>query len=155
LKLDGGYDAQADGIMVQVGARFLDGFSDDELAALVAHELSHNILHHRERLEAKGVDFGMLAGFGGNVKYFRQTETEADLLSVYLLANAGYDVQPAPPFWTKFGKATDMGFLRDRTHPGWKDRAATVESEAAQVAATPARPILPALLTARDKPLDG
>ena len=155
LKLDGGLDAQADGTMVQIGARFLEDYPDDELAALVAHELSHNILHHRDRLEAKGVNFGMLAGFGGNVKYFRQTETEADLLSVYLLANAGYDVRAAARFWGKFGKRTDAGFLAERTHPGWKDRRATVEHEAALIEANPTRPIIPPLVATRDKPLDG
>lgn len=155
LKLDNSFEAQADGVMVQIGSRFLDDYDADQVAALVAHELAHNILHHRERLEAKGVSFGMLAGFGRNVKYFRQTETEADLLSVYLLANAGYDPQVAVRFWERFGKASDMGFLADRTHPGWKDRLATVRQEAEAIARNPERPLIPPILAARDKPLDG
>src|SRR3546814_10543788 len=61
------------------------------VAAPIAHELAHNILRHRERLEAKGVNYGLLSGIGRNVGYFRQTELEADILSVSLLANANYD----------------------------------------------------------------
>src|SRR3546814_7590243 len=61
------------------------------VAAPIAHELAHNILRQRERLEAKGVNYGLLSGIGRNVGYFRQTELEADILSVSLPANAHYD----------------------------------------------------------------
>lgn len=153
LAIGPGYDAQADGEMVQVGSRFLEEFSEDEVAAVVAHELSHNILHHRERLEARGVAFGMLAGLGRNVGYFRQAELEADILSVSLLANAGYDPAAATRFWRDFGPKHAGGILRSRSHPAWRDRIATIERAIAELGST--RPARPAVLAGRERPLDG
>lgn len=155
LELGGGYTASADGTMVQIGSGFLDAYSEEQFAAAVAHEFSHNILHHRDRLEARGVDFGLLAGFGGNVKYFRQTEIQADLLSVYLLANADYPARAAVDFWRRFGPSKAGGILRSRSHPAWRDRVATLEAEVAKIEPLSARPLVPALIAERGKPLDG
>jgi len=145
----------ADGTMVQIASGILERFPDDQVAAAVAHEFAHNILHHRERLEARHVNFGMLSGFGGSVKYFRQTEIEADLLSVYLLANAGYPVDAPVAFWRRFGPSADGGILLSRSHPAWRDRLATLEAEVARVSTLSARPIIPAMLAKRDQPLSG
>jgi len=155
LELDGGFGASADGTMVQIGSGFLDDYPDDQLAAVIAHEFAHNILRHRDRLEARGVDYGLLAGFGANVKYFRQTEVQADLLSAYLLANAGYPVRASVAFWQHFGPSKAGGILRSRSHPAWRDRVATLEAEAAKIDALPTRPLVPALIADRNKPLDG
>ncbi len=155
LELDGGFGASADGAMVQIGSGFLDDYLDDQLAAVIAHEFSHNILHHRDRLEARGVDYGILSGFGANVKYFRQTEVQADLLSVYLLGNAGYPMRASIDFWKHFGPSKAGGILRSRSHPAWRDRVATLEAEVAKAEAVSARPVIPALIAERSKPLDG
>ncbi len=149
------YVARADGEMVQIGVRNLEEYGDDDIAVTVAHELAHNILRHRDRLTAKGVDFGVLSGLGANVKYFRQTEIEADILSVSLLANAGYDPAIAVDFWRRVGPARASGWLRSRSHPDWRDRMATIEREAARIAAIKTRPVVPELLEVRNKPLDG
>ncbi len=155
LELDGGFGASADGTMVQIGSGFLDDYPDDQLAAVLAHEFAHNILHHRDRLAARGVDYGLLSGFGANVKYFRQTEVQADLLSVYLLSNAGYPPRASVAFWKHFGPSKAGGILRSRSHPAWRDRVATLEAEAARVETFSARPVMSPLLADRDKPLDG
>lgn len=155
LELDGGFGASADGAMVQIGSGFLDDYPDDQLAAVIAHEFAHNILRHRERLEARGVDYGLLAGFGANVKYFRQTEVQADLLSAYLLANAKYPVRASVAFWQHFGPSKAGGILRSRSHPAWRDRVATLEAEATKIDALSTRPLVPALIADRNKPLDG
>lgn len=155
LELDGGFGASADGAMVQIGSGFLDDYPEDQLAAVIAHEFAHNILHHRDRLEARGVDYGLLAGFGANVKYFRQTEVQADLLSAYLLANAKYPVRASVAFWQHFGPSKAGGILRSRSHPAWRDRVATLEAEAAKIDALSTRPLVPALIADRNKPLDG
>ncbi|MDG2535757.1 M48 family metallopeptidase [Sphingomonas sp. HITSZ_GF] len=155
LELNDGFSASADGAMVQIGSGFLDDYPDDQLAAVIAHEFAHNILHHRDRLEARGVDYGLLSGFGANVKYFRQTEIQADLLSVYLLANADYPARASVAFWKHFGPSKAGGILRSRSHPAWRDRVATLEAEAAKVETLSARPAVPGLIADRDKPLDG
>jgi hypothetical protein len=153
LAIQSGFEAQADGEIVQVSSRFLEVYPEDQVAAAVAHELSHNILRHRERLEARGVSFGMLSGLGANVRYFRQTELEADILSVALLANAGYDPQAALRFWRDFGPKHAGGILRSRSHPAWRDRIATIEHAIAALGTE--RPVHPAILGNRERPLDG
>src|SRR3546814_5297547 len=73
--------AQADGELVQIGSRFLADYPQ-WVAAPIAHELAHNILRHRERLEAKGVNYGLLSGIGRNVGYFRSEEHTSELQSL-------------------------------------------------------------------------
>lgn len=146
------YVANADGRMVQISSRFFEDYPADLVAAVVAHELAHNILHHRERLEERGVAYGMLSGFGRNVRYFRQTELEADRLSVSLLANAGYDPAVAIQFWQKFGPGQG-GILRSRSHPAWRDRVNAIRHAIDTMG--PERPHRPALLQARTQSLDG
>lgn len=155
MKIGPVWSASADGTMVQIGSRFVEEYPEDQLAAVMAHELSHNILRHRERLEARGVTFGMLSSFGGSVKYFRQTELQADLLSVYLLANANYPLSALLVFWKKFGPSKAGGILRGRSHPAWRDRLATVEAEIAKVETLSVHPVVPAMLADRGEPLDG
>jgi hypothetical protein len=74
--------------------------SEDQLAALIAHELSHHLCAHFEQLilTKEGVfelqDTGMFARVSlsdeeRNARW--EHEFEADTFSVFLLANAGYD----------------------------------------------------------------
>lgn len=147
------FEAQADGEMVQLSSRFLYDYPEDQVAAAMAHELAHNILHHRERLEDRGVSYGLLAGLGRNVRYFRQTEIEADILSVSLLANAGYDPNAAVRFWNDFGPKHAGGILLSRSHPAWRDRLATIERAVVELGT--ALPSQPAVLKTRGSPLDG
>lgn len=155
LELADDFGASADGSMVQISSKLLDTYHGDRAAAAVAHEFSHNILHHRVRLEARGVTFGMLSGFGGSVKYFRQTELQADILSIYLLANAGYDPKVAPDFWRDFGPKHAGSIFNSRSHPHWRDRITTLEAEIARINADPQRPHVSKLIAERDEPLDG
>lgn len=143
--------AVADGRMVLVNyglAQFAT--NDDELAAAVAHELAHNILRHRDRLDAVGVDRGLARQFGRNARLFRQTEVEADRLSVWLLAGAGYDPAAGARFWTRFGQRKGRPLLQAGTHPRWRDRVASLDAEAAAIAAARAagRPLHPPLIDA-------
>lgn len=144
--------AQADGEIVQIGSRFFADYPE-WVAAPIAHELAHNILRHRERLDAKGVNYGLLSGIGSNARYFRQTEIEADILSVSLLANAGFDPKIAVLFWRTFGPAHSASILRSRSHPAWKERVAIIERAIAELGSE--RPHRPAILAARNRLLDG
>ncbi len=155
MRIANDWDASADGAMVQIGSRFVEEYPEDQVAAVMAHEFAHNVLRHREKLEARGVSFGMLSGFGKNVKYFRQTELQADLLSVYFLANANYPLRATVDFWRRFGPSKAGGILRSRSHPAWRDRIATMEAEIAKVETLSVRPVAPAMLASRTEPLDG
>lgn len=122
-------DAGADGERVRVTAGLL-AFTpdDDELAAVLAHEMAHNLLGHRERLNAVRK---------GKTKATYATEVEADRLSVWLMANAGYDTQAALTFAERFGRKYGLGIFSAGTHPRWKKRVATMRAEIALIAAMP------------------
>jgi len=153
ILLGSGLDAGADGALVQIGERFFENYDDPEIAVIVAHELAHNILRHRVRLDAAKVSRGMLAEFGRNGRLIRQTEDDADRLGIYLLANAGYDPMAAPAFWRSKGGDIDGGLFRSRTHASSKARADALEALAKQIAEIPKRPIIPDILGTCNVPL--
>ena len=123
-------NAKADGRYVQVTtalAEYANG--DAELAAVLAHELAHNILRHRARLDAAGISRGLLEQFGRNARLTRRTEIEADHLSIYLLDRAGYDPGAAARFWARYGRQHSGGIFAAATHPRWQQRVAALEEE--------------------------
>jgi beta-barrel assembly-enhancing protease len=125
-----GKDAGADGHMVSISLPLARYAADDtEFAAIVAHELSHNILGHRARLDT--------AKLGKNRKAVLATEIEADRLSVWLMANAGYDPQAAVRFAQRCRKDSCLGLFTDGMHPGWKQRAEIMSAEIAALDAAP------------------
>lgn len=129
----GRMNAQADGIYVQVTtalAQYASG--EGELAAVLAHEFAHNVLGHRVRLNQAGVRRGLLANFGMNARRIRETEVEADRLSVWLMARAGYDPAAASRFWGRFGRR-GLNFLGSPTHPNWRLRVQSFEAEIAKL----------------------
>ena len=142
-------EGAADGRLVVVSGGLVQfAANDDELAAAVAHELAHNILRHRARLDAAGVDRGLGKQFGRNARLFRQTEVEADRLSAWLLAGAGYDPHAAIRFWTRFGQRAGRPLFQAGTHPRWRDRVASIEVEVRAIDAARAagRPLEPPLI---------
>lgn len=154
MKISGDFDARATGQLVQVSSKFLEDVEAELLPAMIAHELSHNILRHRERLNAVGADFGFASGFGRNVGLFRQTEIEADILAVHLLARAGYSPQLAVRFWSEVGPRLIAGRIRRRSHPPTSQRVAIAQAEAAKFARGTLPPP-PAFLAERGQPIAG
>lgn len=123
-----GPQAAANGKLVRVTLRLAASVvADDELAAVVAHELAHNILRHPSELAGQR-----------SVARVRATELDADRLSVWLLADAGYDPRAAIRFWERHEKP----LIRAATHPPRRERiaaiAAQIEAMAAARAADPA-----------------
>jgi beta-barrel assembly-enhancing protease len=122
-------DAGADGVRVRVTTGLmLFASNDDELAAAVAHELAHIVLGHRDRL---------VAVKRGKTKAIYETEVEADRLSVWLMANAGYDTAAALRFAERYGRQTGLGIFSAGTHPRWQKRVETMQAEIALIAQTP------------------
>jgi hypothetical protein len=116
-------DAGADGRMISITTALVDYTrNDDELAVVIGHEMAHNALRHRLRLEEAGVARGLLSHFGRNATAIRATEKEADRVGLYMMARAGFDVAAAPAFWRRFGRATDLGIFSDPTHPRGRER---------------------------------
>jgi len=125
-------DAGADGQYVRIHGGMLAFVADDtELAIVIAHELSHNILKHRVRLDAAGVGRGLFAGIGRGGAALRASEVEADVLAVRLLATAGYDVTRIVAFWQRL--RARMGGLTGPSHPGWRTRIAAVATAVSEL----------------------
>jgi hypothetical protein len=115
-----GTKAVADGARVVIGIDFpAFTYAEPEFAALVAHELAHNVLGHDAWL-----DRNRRTG-----KHVRRTEREADRLMPWLLANAGYDPAAAARFWRQWGTKHDAGILIIRNHDGWDEREEFVSAE--------------------------
>ncbi|SEJ31404.1 Peptidase family M48 [Sphingomonas sp. OV641] len=144
--------AQSDGKVIQIGVRFFERYRDEETAVIVAHELAHVILKHRVRLEAAGVQGGLLGELGRNAQLGQAVELEADALGVVLLHNAGYDPASAARFWREHGGDIDGGLFRSRTHPATRRRIAAIEAAAAAIPKGE-QPYVPPILAQRDAPL--
>ena len=157
LRPSDAYGASADGDIVGITVPMLAFMvDDDELAAILAHELSHNLLEHRRRLNEAGVQRGLMQQLGRNARLTLATEIEADRLSIWLMANAGYDPRGAIRFWTRYGKQRGKGIFSAPTHYRWKKRVGLFEEEIGklQAAAQEPRGWNPPLLAAPLSSLD-
>jgi beta-barrel assembly-enhancing protease len=129
-------DASANGVYVQLTAGMaMFAADDDGLALVIAHEMAHNIWHHRARLKAEG----------RTTAHIRATEEDADYAALYLMARAGYAIDGAPGFWARDGKANGFGIFADGTHPSTKQRVALATATIAEIRAKQAagQPLVP------------
>ncbi len=114
---------------------------------MIGHELSHNILGHRDlpgRHAHAVVDCSR--AWESNGARLRDTERQADYFGVYLLAWAGYDPHAAATFWHRMAESDPLGALvSDGTHPGNGTRVRLLVRAAAEIDAerAAARPIVP------------
>lgn len=118
---NGKLDAGANGSIVRVTSAMM-GYvaNDDELAAVAAHEMAHNLLAHRDKLS--GIK-------RRKMQAVLATEIEADRLSVWLMTNAGYDPKAALRFWERYGRQYGLGIFTEGTHLRWKKRVAIMQGE--------------------------
>src|SRR2546428_240520 len=139
--------------------------TDDELAAVMGHEISHALREHgRERASqqvATGVGASLagavaevflpgsgqvgtgLAGVAGQVPYVlpysRIHETEADRMGVELAARAGYDPRAAIALWPKTASKTTLFNCLSRLYTA---SAGAVSFEGAPLLRQPAHKIV-------------
>jgi len=128
--------------------------TDDEVAMVMGHEMTHALREHGRSQIGKQVAtqgtiallaglFGwsnasrQAAGVGGrllSLKYSRDDETEADLIGLELAARAGYDPRSALSLWRKMEAASrgaPPAFLSD--HPSNPDRLRTIAANIPRV----------------------
>jgi predicted Zn-dependent protease len=129
--------------------------SDDEIAAVMGHEIAHALREHaRERISQQmatsavigvgaavlgvgqaGADLGSLvAQVTLTLPNSRTHEIEADRIGVELAARAGFDPRGAVSVWQKMARAGDGGppqFLS--THPSPENRIKDLEVYAQRV----------------------
>ena len=151
---DNNSTAHADGRVIQISYALAAQLSDDALATVFAHELAHIALESRRRLREAGVPNGFAREFGTHRRLARRAEIEADLLSVHLLANAGYDPQIAPRFWdAEAALVLGSDLFSSRVYPSHRNRARLMREEiAVHLAAAPLPSSAPHLLAERDRP---
>ena len=130
--------------------------TDDELAAVIGHEMAHALREHsRERISREmgtqmavgiaGALFGigelgqnlgnMVANVTLNLPNSRLHETESDRIGVELAARAGYNPRAAVNLWQKMAKVSNNGGPPKwlSTHPSHEDRINDLETYAAKV----------------------
>ena len=129
--------------------------TDDELAAVIGHEIAHALLQHgRARMSEavlKNVGVNLAALYFGlgdlgasalaqaaqlaiSLPYSRGHEIDADLVGLELAARAGFDPRAAVSLWRKMaaaGGAQPPQFLS--THPGHGDRIRQIEANLPKV----------------------
>ncbi len=143
-------NAHADGRNVVVNAGMMHFVqNDDELAAVVGHELAHNLMRHPQAqtnnalmgaLAGAMID-GMAAGRGGNTNgdfarsganmavlgYSSDFEREADYVGAYITARAGYNVHRATDFWRRMSVSIPDGENGGITHPSNPERVVALQ----------------------------
>ena len=138
--------------------------SDDEVAAIMGHEVAHALREHaRERMgktAATRIGASVLSAFLGlggtgdallnmgsqllTLKFSREDESEADIVGMELAARAGYDPQAGVTLWQKMlaaNKGAPPQFLS--THPSGATRIQDIQAKLPKVAP---------LFAAADKP---
>ena len=128
--------------------------TDDEVAAVMGHEIAHALREHsREKMGKQAVTNGVariggalvssifgidpnitgtIANYGAQfagLKYSRDDEREADLVGLDISARAGYDPRAGIVLWRKMAlleKRTPIELLS--THPGGTNRIADMEA---------------------------
>ena len=129
----------ANGVMQVWTGLLLRVNSEDELAAVIGHELAHYTqLHTVERFRLIksslasssfidlliGLPVATMASIGSIMSFSREQESEADLLGVKFMAESGYDPRAAARVWQAV--VTEEGYAEakreepgifSRTHP--------------------------------------
>ncbi len=138
--------------------------TEDELAAVVAHEFGHHLAGHLGRQRVRNtvagtaasaalgavVPFGGLAGLvlgqgaaqlgagAARLAYSKGEEREADYLGAYLVARAGYDLERAGGLWARLSRPEAQGLAGLlATHPAEAERLAAWRRAAEEIRASP------------------
>ena len=117
---------------------FFSGFTetvdDDELAAVIGHEMAHNTASHISETIASKLLVGLAGGDTGQAgwdeAYTLKHEQEADELGTLYAALAGYDPYAAARLWERI---PDKGYPYFRTHPSSPERVQRNSATAARV----------------------
>lgn len=128
--------------------------TDDEVAMVMGHEMTHALREHaRERIGKTAATRGAieigaallglgsggryLAGMGGQLltlQFSRSDESEADLVGIELAARAGYDPHAGVTLWQKMAAANKSAPPQwISTHPSGPTRIADIEANLPKV----------------------
>jgi membrane-associated protease RseP (regulator of RpoE activity) len=127
--------------------RFVD--NEQELAMVISHELSHNAMGHLTAKKTNymlGTIFDIAAAvygvntqglFGGLAarRYSKEFEAEADYVSLYIMTEAGLDIEDAPQFWRRMATAHPGNITRSHasSHPSTPERFLALEKTVEEI----------------------
>ena len=128
--------------------------SDDEVAMIMGHEMTHALREHAREQMGKNtatrgaIEIGsallglggggrLLADMGGQLltlRFGREDETEADLVGLELAARSGYDPQAGVTLWKKMARASQKSSVEMlSTHPSGPTRISDIEANLSKV----------------------
>jgi predicted Zn-dependent protease len=124
--------------------------TDDEIAAVMGHEIAHALREHGRERMSKSTTTGLITGIGGAIasaltgydvrglantagqmyvlKFSRDEEREADLVGLDIAARAGFDPRAGVVLWNKMAalnQSTPIEILS--THPGGANRIEQIQ----------------------------
>ena len=135
LAFDNQVNAFADGDNVIITSGLMRALTDHQVQVVVAHELAHNLRKHIEAQKTNAaigtiIDLAVIIGTGINpgmrslavMHYSEDFEAEADYVAMYILAEAGFDLEQVPDIWrrmTILNPAVDQSAssIFGRSHP--------------------------------------
>ena len=107
--------------------------SDDEIAIVMGHEMSHALREHSRARMAQQAATNIGASLLG-LRFSRDDETEADAVGLELAARAGYDPRAGVILWQKMQASHSGGPPKWlSSHPADGDRAAEIQRRLPEV----------------------
>ncbi|MDO5057290.1 MAG: M48 family metallopeptidase [Lautropia sp.] len=130
--------------------------TDDEIAAIMGHEIAHALREHARERASEQATAGLLIGIGAaaagvgsagqdlgrlayqttfGLRHSRLHETEADRIGVELSARAGYDPRAAITLWQKMAQVNGGGGTPEflSTHPSAASRIKDLQDYSSRV----------------------
>lgn len=136
--------------------------NDDEIAAIVGHEMTHALLEHSKEEANRNAGIELGTQLGGNIlqaatgidpellhlgiglstdlglqkPFSRKAEREADLGGLKLMAQAGYDPRAAITVWEKMNQENNNNNVVNKvlsTHPTNNDRINLIRQQLPEV----------------------
>ncbi|MBI1363508.1 MAG: M48 family metalloprotease [Proteobacteria bacterium] len=144
-------NAHADGQNIVINQGIVDlAKTDDELALVIGHELSHNILGHVQKQQGNiligglgGLLLDAALGTGnafsnmgqqiGSQVFSPDFESEADYMGMYATALAGYDYNKGYLIWRRMGAMSKEAITMTTTHPPTAARYVALERTAKEI----------------------
>ena len=163
LIFDNQVNAFADGENVIITSGLMRALTDSQVQVVIAHEIAHNLRKHVDAQKTNAVigtviDLAVIIGTGVNpgmrnlavMRYSEDFEAEADYVSMYILAAAGFELEQVPDIWrrmTVLNPAVNQSkaSLFGRTHPTNAQRFLALEKTIEEIRAKQASgaPLLP------------
>lgn len=143
-------NAFADGEKIYITVEMIDYIKDDnDLAAILAHELAHNTLGHSSATE-HNMTIGLVLGTisdvflgtsssydlakQGQLAYSKEFEFEADYVSAYYMARAGYDYKNSKKMQERIASRDVLSlYYNSKTHPTPQKRFALLQESANEI----------------------